>query len=107
METWSGSEPETLWFVCRSVGVWKQKANFWRQKNNATPSNSPEIPVQSDLWTEEMWNTPRTPQEYSLENFPQTEELCDVIDTYPDRDPGAETSSEQPNNSPTNPRSSN
>ena len=32
METWSGSEPQTRWFVCQSVGVRVPKANFWRRQ---------------------------------------------------------------------------
>ena len=70
------------------------------------PCNSPEIPVQIDLFTEELRNTPRAAHECSPELFAQTEELCDVTDTYPDMEPDVETSSEQPNNSPTNPCSS-
>ena len=34
------------------------------------------------------------------------EELCDVTATYPYMEPDVETRSEQPNKSPTNPRSS-
>ena len=69
-------------------------------------SNSYELPVQSDLSTEETWDTPLFAQECSREFFPQTEELCNVTDTYPDMDPHVETMSEQPKYSPTNPRSS-
>ena len=42
----------------------------------------------------------------SQEVFLQMEELCDVKNTYPDIEPDVETNSEQPNISPTNPRSS-
>ena len=73
---------------------------------NATPPNSTEIPVQVDVSTEEMRNTPGTAQEFSPEIFPPTEQICDVTDSYPDMEPDVETSSEQPNHSPTNPRSS-
>ena len=73
------------------------------ENNNSTPPSSLEIPVQSDSSTEEMRNTPGTPQERSLQIFPQTEQLWDVTDRYPYRQPHVETSSEQPNNSPTNP----
>ena len=34
-----------------------------------THPNSPEIPMQPDLPTEETWNTPKTAQECSQENF--------------------------------------
>ena len=60
--------------------------------------------MQSDLPIQEVWNTPGTAQERSLEIFPPTEELYDVTDTYPYMEPNAETNSEQANNIPTNPR---
>ena len=66
----------------------------------------PKTPVQSDLSTEELRITPGTAQECFPEIFPQTEQLFDVTDTYPDMEPEVETSPEQPNKSPTNPRSS-
>ena len=79
---------------------------FDAENNNATPPNSTEIPVQSDVATEEMRNTPGTAHECFPENFPPTGELCDVTDTYPDMEPDVEISSEQRSSSPTNPRSS-
>ena len=79
---------------------------FDAENNNAMPPNPPEIPTQSDLSTEEMWNTQGTAQECSPKFFPQTEQVCDVTDTYPDMEPDVETSSQQPNSSPTNPCSS-
>ena len=89
--------------------AWKcenEQPIFDPEKNNATAPNSRKTPVQSDLSTEEMRNTPRTAQECSLEIFLQIEQLCDLTGTYPDMEPDVETSSEQPNNSPTNPHSS-
>ena len=89
--------------------AWKceyEKPNFDAQNNNATPPNSPELPVQSDLPLEEMQNTPGSAQKCSPRIFLQTEHLCDVTDTYPEMEPDVKISSEQPNNSPTNPRSS-
>ena len=71
--------------------------------NNATPPISSETPVQSDLSTEEIKNTPGTAQNCSPENFPQTEESCVVTDAYPHMEPDVETSSEQLKNNPTNP----
>ena len=53
-----------------------------------------------------MQNTPGTAHESSSEIFPQTEELGDVTDTYPGTEPDVEASLEQPESSPTNPRSS-
>ena len=79
---------------------------FDAENNNATPTNSTEIPIQTDLSTEEMRNTPGTTHECSPEKFPQTEEICDVTDTYLDMEPDVEIGSEQPNNSSSNPRSS-
>ena len=67
------------------------------------PSNSPEIAVQSDFLAEGTRNTPRAARECSSEVLPQTEELCDLTDTYPYMEHHAETSSEQPNKNLTNP----
>ena len=54
-----------------------------------------------------MRNTPGTAYECSPEIFTQTDdEVSDVTDTYPHMEPDVEPSSEQPENSPTNPRSS-
>ena len=85
-----------------------EKPIFDAEKNIATPPNSPKNQVKADLSTEETRNTPGTAQECSRKHFPQTEELCDVTDTYPYMKLDMETSSdmEQRNNSPTNPRSS-
>ena len=79
---------------------------FDAEINNATPSNSLETPIRSNLSTDEMRNTPGTACECCLEFFTQTEQLCDVTDTYPDMETDAETSSEQQNNTPTNTLSS-
>ena len=53
-----------------------------------------------------MRNTPGTEHDCSTEKFPETEDLCDVTDTYPNMEPDVEMSSEQPNGSPTIPRNS-
>ena len=53
-----------------------------------------------------MRNTPGTTHERSPEIFPQTDEVSHVTDTYPHMEPDVELSSEQPENSPTNSRSS-
>ena len=80
-----------------------EKPIFDAENNNATPTNPPEIPVQSDISTEEMRNIPITAHECSPEIFHQTAELSDVTDTYPHTEPDVETSLEQQNSSPTNP----
>ena len=85
--------------------VWeceKVKQIFDLEVNNATAPNSPKNPVKSDLSTVEMWNTPGTAQECFRGNSLQTEQLCDVTDTYPYMEPDVETNSEQPNNCSTN-----
>ena len=69
---------------------------FDADNNNATPPSSHKIPVQSDLSTEEMRNTPRTGDVCSPEIFLQMEELSDVTDTYPKMEPHVEASSERP-----------
>ena len=56
---------------------------FDAENDNATPPNSPEITVQSELSTEENRNTPCSARECSRYIFLQTEELCDVTDTNP------------------------
>ena len=53
------------------------------ENNSATPPNSHEIPVQSDLLAEETRNSPESAHECSPETSPQTEQVCDVTDTYP------------------------
>ena len=79
---------------------------FEAENNNATPPNSHEIPVQSDLSTEEMRNTAGTEHECFPAIFHQTDEVSDVTDTYPHIKPEVESTLEQPENIPTNPRSS-
>ena len=79
---------------------------FDAENNNATPPNSPENPVQPDLSTDEMWNTLGTAHECSPKKIPQTEDLCDVTNTYSDMEPDVETISDQPNSRPINPCSS-
>ena len=52
-----------------------------------------------------MRNTPENPYVCSPEIFPCTGEVSDVTDTCPHMEPDIETSSEQQENSPANPRS--
>ena len=79
---------------------------FDNENDIAVPPKSQEILVQFDFSTEEMMNTPGKPHVCSPEIFPTTDELVDVTDTCPHMEPDVETSSKQPQNSPTNPRSS-
>ena len=79
---------------------------FDAEDDNEAPTNSQEIPVQSDFSTEELRNTPGNPHVCSPDIFPNSDQLGDVTDTCPHMEPDVETSSEQPQNSPTNPRSS-
>ena len=55
---------------------------------------------------QELRNTPGATLECSPEIFPQTDEISEVTDTYPHMEPDVDSSSEQPENCPTNPRSS-
>ena len=89
--------------------AWKydfEQPIFDAENDKAAPPNQQEIPEQSDFSTEEMRNTPGNPHVCSPEIFPNKDELGDVTDTCPHMEPDADTSSEQPQNSPTNPRSS-
>ena len=79
---------------------------FDAENDHEAPINSHEIPIQSDFSTEEMRNRPGEPHVCSPEIFPNTDELGDVTGTRPHMEPDVETSSEQPQNSPANPRSS-
>ena len=83
-----------------------EQPNFDAENDNEAPTNSQEIPVQSDFSTEEMRNTPGEPRVCSPDIFPNSDELGDVTDTCPHMEPDVETSSEHLQNSPTNPRSS-
>ena len=74
--------------------------------NGATQPDSYEIPIQSDLSTGELRNTPGTTHECSPGNFPPTAETGDVANTYTHVEPDVGTSLEQQGNSPSNPRSS-
>ena len=83
-----------------------QQPVFDAENDNAAPPNLQEFPLQSDYSTEELRNTPGEPHVCSPENFPDTGEVNDVTDTCLHMEPNVETSSEQPENSSTNPSSS-
>ena len=76
-----------------------EQPNFDAENKKATPPNLQELPVQYDFSTEEMRKTSGTTHECSPGIFPQTDEVSDVTDTYPHKEPVVETRSEQPNNS--------
>ena len=80
--------------------------NFDAENDNPAPPKLKEFPLQSDYSAEEMRTTPGNPHVCSPQIFPDTGEVNDVTDTYPHMEPDVETSSEQPENSPINPRSS-
>ena len=73
--------------------------------NLATPS-SPEIPIRSDQAADEMRSTPGTRPENSLESIPQPDTTYDGRDVDHDTKPDADTSVEQLDPTPINPRSS-
>ena len=79
---------------------------FDAENDNAAPPSQRKIPVRSDFSTEEMRNTQGTTHECSPQIFPPTNDTSDVADTYPHMEPDVGTSSEQQENSPSNPRSS-
>ena len=79
---------------------------FDAENDKAAPPNIQEIPLQSDYSMEEMRNTPGNPHVCSPEIFPCTDEVSDVTDTGPHMEPDVDSSPEQPEKSPTNPRSS-
>ena len=79
---------------------------FDAENDEAAPPNLQEIPLQFEYLRQEMRNTPGNPLVCSPEIFPCTDEVSDVTDTCPHMEPDAESSSEQPQNSPANPRSS-
>ena len=83
-----------------------EQLTFDAENDNEAPPNQREIPVQSDFSTEEIKDTPGNQHVCPPDIFPNTDELGDVTDTCPHMEPDADTSSEQPQNSPTNPRSS-
>ena len=91
------------------AGAWEydfEQPIFDAKNDKAAPPIIQEIPLQSDYSTEEMRNTPGTPHVCSPEFFPCTDEVSDVTDTCPHMEPAVDSSAEQPENSPTNPRSS-
>ena len=71
---------------------------FDAENNNAAPPKSTEIPVQSDLSTEEMRNTPGTAHGCSQKLF-----LKQTKSVTRHKEPDVQASAEKPKSSPTNP----
>ena len=76
------------------------------ENDKAAPPTLQETPLEFEYSTEEITNTPGNPHVCSPEIYPCTDEVGDLTDTCPHMEPDVESSSEQPENSPTNPRSS-
>ena len=79
---------------------------FDSDRDNMVTPNSPEITVRSDDAADEMRSNPGTIREDSPEIIPQADNLYDGTDTDHYILPDADTSVEQTNPTPTNPRSS-
>ena len=71
----------------------------------ATPSST-EITIRSEQTADEMRNTPGTTRENSPEIFPQPDTTYKGREVDHDTQPDADTSVEQLDRTPTNPRSS-
>ena len=82
-----------------------ERSFFDTDYDNTTTPGSQKNAVQSEWAADEMRNTSGTPQEGFAETCPLTVGLSFGSDTYSHLDPDVETSSEQPNPTPNNPRS--
>ena len=74
--------------------------------NTLVTPNSPEITIRSEEAADEMRSTPGTIRKKSPEIIPQTDGSYGGTDTDHDMQPDADTSVEQPDPTPFNPRSS-
>ena len=74
--------------------------------NNLTTPSSTEITIRSEQTTDEVGNIPGTIRENSPEIIPQPHRSYDERDIDHDTQPDADTSVEQRDPTPTNPRSS-
>ena len=83
-----------------------EKPIFDSDYNNLVRLTSPDITVQSEEAADGMRSTPGTIREISSEIIPQTDRSYDGTDTDHYMQPDADTSIEQPDPTPTNPRSS-
>ena len=83
-----------------------KKPNFDSDYNLLVTPNPPEFTIRSEEAADELSSTPGTIRENSPEIFPQIDRSCDETDTDHYMQPDADTSVEQPDPMPTNPRSS-
>ena len=84
-----------------------EKPIFDSKYINLVTHNSPEITVRSEEAADEMGTTPGTIREGSPETCPLTDRSCDGTDRDHFMQPDVDTSVEQPDPTPTNPRRSN
>ena len=82
------------------------KPMFDSDRNNMVIPNSPEVSVRPEEAADEATSTPGTIQEDPLEILPHTRDIDDGTDTDHYMHPDADTSVEQIDPTPTNPRSS-
>ena len=90
----------------RALECENDKPIFDSDRDNLVPPNSPEVTVRSEQAVDETWSTPGTIQEDFSEILPHTDEIDDGTDTDHYMQPDADTSVEQIDPTPTNPRSS-
>ena len=79
---------------------------FGSDYNNSAPPSPPESTIRSEKTADEMRSTPRILPENSPGNTPQPDGSCDGRNVDHDTQPDADMSVEQPDFTPTNPRSS-
>ena len=82
------------------------KPMFDSDRNNMVIPNSPEVSVRPEEAADETRSTPGTIQEDPSEIFPHTRDIDDGTDTDHYMQPDADTSLEQTEPTPTNPRGS-
>ena len=82
------------------------KPIFDSHRDNLVSPSSPEVTVRSEEAADETRSTPGTIQEDSSDILPHTDEIDDGTDTDHYMQPDADTSVEQIDPTPTNPRSS-
>ena len=82
------------------------KPLFDSDRDNMVIPNSPEVTVRSEQAVDETRSIPRTIQKDSSEILPHTHDIDDGTDTDHYMQPDADTSVEQIDPTPTNPRSS-
>ena len=93
-------------FYARAWECEYDKPIFDSDRDNLVPPNSPEVTVRSGEAAGETRSTPGTIQEDSSNTLPYTDEIADGTDTDHYMQHDADTSVEQNDPTPTNPRSS-